>query len=275
MIPKGQNSKGLQEGHNEVLRFDNPLVSFLYKKTEKLSVALHLVTNFVPENEPLRNRLREKGLCLLSEIILLKTNTSNRSRSNNSSVGHSAALAGEIVALLEIAGSCNYISSMNCSLLKKEYILLSNTLAEREAELYGENEVFSEDFFDVSAFVDTQRAHFKQQDLYNKRQYKGHIHGADKPVSFKNIKDNATNNTASNNTVSSKDLSQNLKSRHGERKNDILNIIRQKGTIGVKDASEVIQNCSEKTIQRELLSLVKQGVLKKEGERRWSTYSLV
>jgi hypothetical protein len=30
----------------------------------------------------------------------------------------------------------------------------------------------------------------------------------------------------------------------------------------------------EKTIQRELLALVEEGIVKKEGERRWSTYSL-
>jgi hypothetical protein len=42
----------------------------------------------------------------------------------------------------------------------------------------------------------------------------------------------------------------------------------------MKDFVKVIPECSEKTIQRELLDLVGKGVLKKEGERRWSTYSL-
>jgi hypothetical protein len=43
----------------------------------------------------------------------------------------------------------------------------------------------------------------------------------------------------------------------------------------VKDVSAVVKDCSEKTLQRELLALVAQGVLKKEGERRWSSYVLV
>ena len=41
-----------------------------------------------------------------------------------------------------------------------------------------------------------------------------------------------------------------------------------------KDFSFFVKDCSEKTIQRQLLDLVKEGVLKKDGERRWSRYSL-
>jgi len=44
--------------------------------------------------------------------------------------------------------------------------------------------------------------------------------------------------------------------------------------LSVKDFTRVIKDCSEKTIQRELLDLVEKGIVKKEGERRWSRYSL-
>lgn len=59
-----------------------------------------------------------------------------------------------------------------------------------------------------------------------------------------------------------------------DRRATILGIVQQKDAITIKDVAEVIKDVSEKTIQRELLALVQQGVLKKEGERRWSTYSL-
>ncbi len=59
-----------------------------------------------------------------------------------------------------------------------------------------------------------------------------------------------------------------------DRRATILGIVQKKDRITVKDVTNVIKDCSDKTIQRELLALVKQGVLKKEGERRWSTYSL-
>ena len=37
----------------------------------------------------------------------------------------------------------------------------------------------------------------------------------------------------------------------------------------------VLAQCGEKTLQRELISMVRDGVLKKTGEKRWSKYSIV
>jgi hypothetical protein len=59
-----------------------------------------------------------------------------------------------------------------------------------------------------------------------------------------------------------------------DRSQRILAIVKAKGIVSIGDVSAVVTDCSEKTIQRELLALVEQGVLKKEGERRWSTYRL-
>lgn len=59
-----------------------------------------------------------------------------------------------------------------------------------------------------------------------------------------------------------------------DRRAVILGILQKKDSITVKDVSNVIRDCSEKTLQRELLALVTQGVLVKEGERRWSTYRI-
>ena len=58
------------------------------------------------------------------------------------------------------------------------------------------------------------------------------------------------------------------------RQETILSIIRRKKEVMIKDISPLISGYSEKTIQRELLSMVKDGILKKSGEKRWSRYSL-
>ena len=59
------------------------------------------------------------------------------------------------------------------------------------------------------------------------------------------------------------------------RRNDVLNIVKVKGQVSIKDIVLMLKDVSEKTIQRELFSLVSEGVLKKEGEKRWSVYKLV
>lgn len=59
-----------------------------------------------------------------------------------------------------------------------------------------------------------------------------------------------------------------------DRRKIILALIKQKPQLTVKDIAKSIPGVSEKTIQRELLAMVGDGVLEKNGERRWSTYSM-
>ncbi len=59
------------------------------------------------------------------------------------------------------------------------------------------------------------------------------------------------------------------------RRDAILAVIKEKGTVYIKDLSTVIREVSEKTIQRELQKLVIEGVISKKGDRRWTAYSLV
>ena len=59
-----------------------------------------------------------------------------------------------------------------------------------------------------------------------------------------------------------------------ERSQQILSVVKEKGRVSIKEVSAVIDDCSEKTIQRELATLVQKGLLRKEGQRRWSVYTL-
>ena len=56
------------------------------------------------------------------------------------------------------------------------------------------------------------------------------------------------------------------------RQEVILAVVLQGNGVSIKDISDVVRDCSEKTIQRELAELVRQGRIKKVGERRWSQY---
>ena len=53
-----------------------------------------------------------------------------------------------------------------------------------------------------------------------------------------------------------------------------MSVIKNKENVSIKDISTLIRDVSEKTIQRELISLIDAGVVLRHGERRWSTYSL-
>jgi predicted HTH transcriptional regulator len=59
-----------------------------------------------------------------------------------------------------------------------------------------------------------------------------------------------------------------------ERKRIILNFFKEKDKLTLKDISVLLPQYGEKTIQRELLSMVAIGVLDREGKKRWTQYFL-
>ncbi len=59
-----------------------------------------------------------------------------------------------------------------------------------------------------------------------------------------------------------------------DRASRITTVLEAKPEATIKDIAEVITDVSEKTIQRELNSLIEKGQVIRQGERRWSKYSM-
>lgn len=59
-----------------------------------------------------------------------------------------------------------------------------------------------------------------------------------------------------------------------DRSERIKTVLEAKPEATIKDIAEIITDVSEKTIQRELNSLIEKGQVIRQGERRWSKYSL-
>jgi hypothetical protein len=60
----------------------------------------------------------------------------------------------------------------------------------------------------------------------------------------------------------------------GQRTEDIYTFIQKTGTVGVPQVATQFTGVSGKTIQRELVALLAAGRIVKQGDRRWTTYSL-
>ena len=65
------------------------------------------------------------------------------------------------------------------------------------------------------------------------------------------------------------------KDSFSSRRLAILDVLKDGKKMGIKDIASFVVGVSEKTVQRELAALVLDGLLKKEGEKRWSRYSIV
>ncbi|MBP6924314.1 MAG: hypothetical protein KBB78_01975 [Candidatus Pacebacteria bacterium] len=59
-----------------------------------------------------------------------------------------------------------------------------------------------------------------------------------------------------------------------DRAERIKTVLEAKPQATIKDIADIITDVSEKTIQRELNSLIEKGQVVREGERRWSRYSV-
>lgn len=64
------------------------------------------------------------------------------------------------------------------------------------------------------------------------------------------------------------------KSVDTDRRERIKVVLGAKGEATIKDISDIITDVSSKTIQRELNAMIEDNLVKRQGERRWSKYSM-
>jgi virulence-associated protein VapD len=214
---------------------------YIARKIVRIITAFYLVTSHLDVLDDIRQKIRKKTLELIDCIAYLD-------RENIKDIQNKFF---QINSLLDIGLSIGAFSEQNVLILKEQ---LYKTLEEiKEQQKTG---------FDNNSDVNIDQNFF---DVETKKE-------------IKPIKDNRDikKDTQGHKDIIKKSLNikpfQNIS---GKRSEEILEIIKNKGNVMIKDISSEITDCSEKTIQRELQKLVFSGVLKKEGERRWSTYSLI
>ena len=249
--------------------------AFIFKKTERLVSAIYLITGFLSDNEPIRWKLRDTSTRLLSYSINL-SNQGHRNRAD--AMNNFTAASFEIISLLEAANISGIFSPMNCEIIKFEIERIVELVELKERGLNSKF-LLSKNFFEMSGDYSDSRSKLAQ---------------ADNILNEKDIRKTAEQNSGKEIALEANSLKGHLpiKDNNKEEKNSmsfikghtikdknkryevIINLLKKTKEISVKDVSSIVSDCSEKTIQRELLSLVDKGVLKKEGERRWSKYSL-
>jgi DeoR-like helix-turn-helix domain len=213
------------------------------KKTEKLASALYLLTGFFNDLEPMKWRLRNLSGKLVEE-------------------GNNPKIILEIIGLLNVSKNAGLISDMNHSIVHKEFNNLLVQGQEAPILVEGHNETFvssSLPSIQTSIQKAVQEKVSESTSIIPQRQ-----------EFLPKIRDKVFTEPTPSNVV--KDSAVALKKN--SRQTTILNLVKKKGEIMIKDVSPLIHGVSDKTIQRELLSLVKEGILHKEGEKRWSKYSL-
>ncbi len=209
---------------------------FIYKKAERLAKALHLIAPAFADSASLKDRIDAIAIGLVDAAVLVP------------GVARTA-LSRELLALssvLSIARVGGLLSPMNADLIARE----AHTLLQ-DVATYEDPRVFLDEAPTLSGIArETARPR------------------ASRPAAQSAAPTPARPAPAM--PAAGKGQAQHVK----DRREAVLAVIRSKGRAGIKDISTLVRGVSEKTIQRELAALVADGVVRKEGERRWSVYSI-
>jgi hypothetical protein len=207
-----------------------------YARAERCAAAVYLITNHIRADEPVRIAARKCALELLTHVLNLR----HEMRSGGATLHDTVACIRREISIVRLLSVGGFVSMQNVEVLVEALDELANILERSQRSTLSENVVLKADDFAANTSI----TDIKRTDIGNSRQHM-----------------NVTSVMSSN-------------KRTDSRGESIVSILRAKGGLGIKDISSHLPEYSEKMIQRELLRLVASGVLIKEGEKRWSTYSL-
>lgn len=215
-----------------------------YRRAERIATALYLVTAHISEREPLRGSIRAGVLILLERMLLLK----HEMRSPNSrEVDESRAHIRRMITLVRILVMGGYLSPQNGQILVEALDDLGGFLSSAQASALSEYHPFSKDDFADAA----------------------------PPGIIKDIKDRTSTERERKEKDSSGTNTIHLdSSSYSTRQIQILSVLDKGREVSIRDVAAHLPEYSEKMIQRDLADLVALGVVRKEGEKRWSRYSL-
>jgi len=224
-----------------------------------------MVTDFIDNNEPVKHKLRFLGTEIISDP--------ERGSSTPYGAGMFITRIDKIISFLSIASAMNFISDMNCSILTKEFLELKRSIQEKVEtkpswleEFLLDNKSIGHDKFSNGHGIGTRIGVQKGSTLMKALSDKTRLlinNGVktNKSNSISHIKDFNIIKQQRRNRIT-----QIIKNNGG---NATIKDIRLKINVGAPDALI----CSEKTLQRELMSMTKDDVLEKTGEKRWTQYS--
>jgi hypothetical protein len=216
---------------------------YLTKKAEKIASALYLVTSIIKDEDAIKWRMREESMSFVSTATLF--NATSPIEKDHALEAFSAS-SNTLISLLSISTVSGLVSPMNSSIIIKELEMLMDFLRTNvPTEVHSAGYILSDTFFATDLPSPDRAASHKGHDIYQK-----------------------THDKAKNKEIQIKD-------KKNSRQESIITLLKKDSNLTIKDFTKVIKDCSEKTIQRELISLVEKGLIKRVGERRWSTYSLV
>lgn len=225
----------------------NTLGDNAYRRAERIAAAIHLLTDHISEEEPLRTEVRRLSTDMLSSILELRRGFRS---SGGEAIATAQAQISHIVSLLRILTVVGMVSTANAEVLIGGLGDLSALFESQRVSMSEDVSLSKEDLTPRSRMMLAARGNIPEKQRFEKDM---------------GVKDNVS---LSDRRVARTEMS-------FTKSNGVLMFLKSGDKYGIKDIASQMPEYSEKTIQRMLSELVSRGVVKKEGDKRWSRYSLI
>jgi len=229
----------------------------IYNKSYRLAAAVFLISNVIDQNEELKTKIRNLSLNLVSMSVGLKDINFPDTKKLIIDIEKNAL---ELMSVLDIACISGLVSKMNSQILNEEFQFFISELGKFAEKFENVKNASVKNVFMDSSILDTNGVLSKTNVACNV--FASNLYGSGQGSVIGNNRGNEIKNG-------------NGRKRKDMRKNTILDFVKGHNIVSIKDITANITGCSEKTVQRELVSLINEGKIKKTGERRWSKYSVI
>lgn len=226
-------------------------MSFIYTKGQKILSAIYLITDTLKNEEPIKWETRKLAVQMLSNIhifIHLKERDVNDFDNIRNTINH-------LLSILSVLSNSGSVSSGNIKIISQEIEKIISHIESlinvKDPNLEEYPELTDKIKNLLSGSIEKPLA-IEKNSNFIKDIYKGHLDVKGHNQYLKKTSASIFIKTA--------------------RKNSILNIIKDKKVITLKDIEVAFPDVSNKTVQREIMSLIKEGLIKQEGKKRWTKY---
>ena len=231
---------------------DNKMGERAYRRAERLVAAIHLLTNHVESDEPIRRTVREKASSLLGDILELRDELRTV---GSPKVYYIEASIRHLISLVRILAVSGFVSFENADILTDALDDLGSFIESSKRSVLSESVRLSRDEFldvrdnsneyikdsrEVSRIKDTSPS--RAEDARNFQSFAQKDRSFDRPLN--------------------------------RRMESIIEVLRMGKDLGIREIATNLPEYSEKMIQRELADLVAMGWVTKLGLKRWSKYVL-
>ena len=228
------------------------IYGYVTDRIQKLTAALYRVTDLLSDKEPLKWTLRDKAINLYDNLVSVK-NTKDK----DGLLDNSLKSFAQIVASLELVSAGVCVSNLNFEILKREYLFLKNFIEGKKTDIADDSKMLLElSSSEKKGFVPMRTGREIN------RPENGQIPRAlgkmelNKPLIGGNYADNPEINPQS-------------------RKGKVLDFLKTGPAKSVNEIAVIFNGeISEKSIQRDLLDLVKMGKISAIGDKRWRKYQI-